>query len=665
MRRSLHRHQQPLIGLRQPGGDRAISGGLLGLGLGDLIGGQVELHLLGEDRLPRQVFARRFVEILQAGLVGRQEDQRIPVQARRIATRLQHGPRGNLAGAVPFLAVRMIDAQHDQPCIQVVGNVRPGRRHRMNAREVALALQILAQALFDLLRHLVRIALGLLGAVFGQFGHRRLRRIPVMRSVLIEVGRRAGHPAQGVTKHRRRFARHRAAEFHAPILDPLVRGGGGRRRAHVDRARHPPARRDPAQVGQVPVELQRQRVRPVDILLDHRHPVVGEVARQFGLHARVVDRHVAGQDQRIAVALLPQAVDHRRHQPQHAARALEFHQRRPVGIQPVEDFRVDRVRCPDAFLVVGFAALGRKLRLLRAVELGEGARHHVPVLELRRVGKWLEQAPANDLEAFFGTGRPPRGFDTPDDVAQPVERLAATRAADFDIVRLRVWQILRRAGGIRRRQADHQQAVLRQLGRFRQHLRKAELRLEAAGRQVALVLELARVGDLLVDQDHAGAVIVEQLAQRVAGAGCLLVVSRQPREGWFAAKLPGQFAPQRAHDRTVGLGRRVPRRNLVAYQHHAPGRRNPARPGGRHHFVDAGQLGRRDAREQMVERQHRVRLAATEVGLQLHDRVAAAGGQALHRGDQHPLQAFGQVGAAEELHRVPVFVSSLAEMHLP
>jgi hypothetical protein len=60
-----------------------------------------------------------------------------------------------------------------------------------------------------------------------------------------------------------------------------------------------------------------------------------------------------------------------------------------------------------------------------------------------------------------------------------------------------------------------------------------------------------------------------------------------------------------------------------------------------------------------------VRLAAAEVGLQLHHRVAAAGGQALHRADQHPLQAFGQVGAAEELHRVPVFVAALAQMHLP
>ena len=69
--------------------------------------------------------------------------------------------------------------------------------------------------------------------------------------------------------------------------------------------------------------------------------------------------------------------------------------------------------------------------------------------------------------------------------------------------------------------------------------------------------------------------------------------------------------------------------------------------------------------EQVVERQHRVRLAAAEVGLELHDRVAALAGEAPHRADQHPLEALGEVGAAEELDRVPVLVRPLAEVHLP
>ena len=51
----------------------------------------------------------------------------------------------------------------------------------------------------------------------------------------------------------------------------------------------------------------------------------------------------------------------------------------------------------------------------------------------------------------------------------------------------------------------------------------------------------------------------------------------------------------------------------------------------------------------MIERQHRVRLAAAEIGLELHDRIAALAGDALDAADQQALQALGQKGAAEEL----------------
>ena len=44
----------------------------------------------------------------------------------------------------------------------------------MDAAEVALALQVLAQAPVQLLYDLVRIALELFGAVFGKFGDRGL-----------------------------------------------------------------------------------------------------------------------------------------------------------------------------------------------------------------------------------------------------------------------------------------------------------------------------------------------------------------------------------------------------------------------------------------------------------------------------------------------------------
>src|SRR3990172_1486292 len=67
----------------------------------------------------------------------------------------------------------------------------------------------------------------------------------------------------------------------------------------------------------------------------------------------------------------------------------------------------------------------------------------------------------------------------------------------------------------------------------------------------------------------------------------------------------------------------------------------------------------------MVERQHRVRLSATEVGLELHHRVAALSREPLHRTDEELLQALGEIGTAEELGRLLVLVGTFAKVHLP
>ncbi len=234
----------------------------------------------------------------------------------------------------------------------------------MDAAEVALVAQIGSQAQFQLVPYLVGVAFQLLGTVFRQLGDRGLRRIPVARAVLIEVRRRRGQPPQGIAEDRRRLARHHAAELDPPILEPAMSCRRGRRRAQVDRPRDAPACRELAQVGHLAVHPQRERVGAVHVLFDHRHPVVREVARQLELHARVVDRDVRRQDKRGLVPFLPQAVDHGRHQAQHAPRALEFHQRGPVGVKAVEDLGVDRVRGLDAFFVVGIPALGRELLML-------------------------------------------------------------------------------------------------------------------------------------------------------------------------------------------------------------------------------------------------------------------------------------------------------------
>ena len=163
--------------------------------------------------------------------------------------------RRRLGRAAGLLAVRMLGGQHDQPRVEIVGHVGARARQRMDAREVARLAQVGAQPLVQLLRHLVGIALELLGAVLGELGDRRLRGVPEARAVLVEVGRRRREPPQRVAEHGRRLARHHAAELDPPVLEPAVRGRRRGRRAEVDRARHAPRRVQLAEVRLLAVDL--------------------------------------------------------------------------------------------------------------------------------------------------------------------------------------------------------------------------------------------------------------------------------------------------------------------------------------------------------------------------------------------------------------------------
>ena len=100
-------------------------------------------------------------------------------------------------------------------------------------------------------------------------------------------------------------------------------------------------------------------------------------------------------------------MDHGGHQAQHAARPLELHQGGPVGVEPVEDLRVDGICGLDAFLVVAAPTLGRELGALRVIEIRERARGHVALFEGVGSGERLEQAPPHDLETFLSGRRTP------------------------------------------------------------------------------------------------------------------------------------------------------------------------------------------------------------------------------------------------------------------
>jgi hypothetical protein len=83
-----------------------------------------------------EVLAGGLVEVLEAGLVGGEEDDRVAVEPRGVAARLEDGPGGDLGGAGGHLAVGVIDAEDDQAGVEVVGDVEPRRWQGMDPAEV-------------------------------------------------------------------------------------------------------------------------------------------------------------------------------------------------------------------------------------------------------------------------------------------------------------------------------------------------------------------------------------------------------------------------------------------------------------------------------------------------------------------------------------------------
>ena len=105
-----------------------------------------------------------------------------------------------------------------------------------------------------------------------------------------------------------------------------------------------------------------------------------------------------------------------------------------------------------------------------------------------------------------------------------------------------------------------------------QRLGKAELGSSKlpAGRS-ALVVKLAGVGNPFVDEDQAGAELVEQLAQYITRIRRVLVVGRDPVERLPAAQFATPSRPT-AFGRSLpsGFVHRIARGDLVADQHHPP-----------------------------------------------------------------------------------------------
>ena len=188
-------------------------------------------------------------------------------------------------------------------------------------------------------------------------------------------------------------------------------------------------------------------------------------------------------------------------------------------------------------------------------------------------------------------------------------------------------------------------------------LGERELGLEGTARKVIASVQSAGVSDPLVDEDESGRVGDDQVSEDGARIGAGVVGIGHQGIAFGAAELPGQLSPERVDDRAVRLLPGLPRSQLVADNCDALDRsaeevgwllvEQPL------HVLRKG--GEIISAEEMPDREHGVRLAATESGLQVdHGRRVAVAGQPACRESKEGTQAIGEIGAREELDRVGV-----------
>ena len=203
--------------------------------------------------------------------------------------------------------------------------------------------------------------------------------------------------------------------------------------------------------------------------------------------------------------------------------------------------------------------------------------------------------------------------------------------------------------------AHHDQRVLRRRGRLGQGLGKRELGIEAAGRQVMLLIKLSSVSDPFIDQNHARADHAEELHQSFAWVCRGLVGLLDQLVALFPAELPREFAPECVDFGPVGHLVDLARRDVLADQNGPLDLGQRVHAQGGEQLVGVRQIAAFDLRvEQVIQREYRVRLTAAEVRLEGDDRVALLVDQPLDRVGEQVAQAFGQVGPAEELDGVAI-----------
>ena len=149
-----------------------------------------------------------------------------------------------------------------------------------------------------------------------------------------------------------------------------------------------------------------------------------------------------------------------------------------------------------------------------------------------------------------------------------------------------------------------------------------------------------------------------------AGGHPLLVAAGDQGIALGSTELVGQLTPEGVDDGAIGIGGGLGGAEGGAHQHGAGG---PGNGGDAHlaaHLIEAGQAGQGLAGAEVIEGQHGVGLAATEVGLQLDHRFTALAVEPFEGEAQQGPHAGGNEGTAVELGGVGVLLAADATTHL-
>ena len=187
------------------------------------------------------------------------------------------------------------------------------------------------------------------------FCHRRLGVEPVQALFFVEVGGALGNLFDRGAEVAERVTGDCGAQPQVLLVQALMRGFAARGRPDEDGAGDALRNRPFSQCGAVRVDTLRGGTNAVNVGVNDGFPLVFQVLGEVSIHPSGRQRHIAGQDQRRRIVVVdPEFVHDGGHEFEHAAGALESLQSRPVLIEPIQQFGVQRVGGPNAvFIVVG------------------------------------------------------------------------------------------------------------------------------------------------------------------------------------------------------------------------------------------------------------------------------------------------------------------------